>query len=55
MDALVSTGDEGRVNLRKVSVSRIKALTRKYPNGGTHWIKHPVFSTEYIGTGSETR
>jgi hypothetical protein len=55
VDALVSTGEEGRVNLRKVSVSRKKALTRKYPNGETHWTKHPVSKTEYIGFGSETR
>jgi len=37
VDALVSTGEEGRVNLRKVSASWIKALTRKYPNGATRW------------------
>jgi len=35
VDALASIGEEGRVNLRKVSVSWIKALTRKYPNGET--------------------
>ena len=32
-DALASTGDEGRVKLRKVSGSCKKALIREYPNG----------------------
>jgi hypothetical protein len=37
VDALASTGDEGRVYLRKASVSWIKALTRGYPNGATQY------------------
>ena len=34
-DALALTGDEGRGKLRKASVSRTQAVTRRSPNGAT--------------------
>jgi hypothetical protein len=35
MDALASSGDEGRSKLRKASGSGTHALIRRYPNGET--------------------
>lgn len=34
-DALALAGDEGRGKLRKASVSRTQAVTRRCPNGAT--------------------
>jgi len=36
VDALAIRGDEGRERLRKATVSRQYALTRRCPNGETH-------------------
>lgn len=37
VDALAPGGEEGRANLRKVPARWYEPLTRKYPNGATHW------------------
>ena len=42
MNALALTGDEGRVKLRKASVSCKRAMTRRYPNGATQLELCPV-------------
>ena len=46
---MATHGEEGRGKLRKASVSRKQALTRRYPNGETHHINSMVLKTEYIG------
>ena len=37
VDALAQRGDEGRGELRKASGSCKQAMTRRYPNGATHY------------------
>ena len=46
---MAPTGEEGRGKLRKASVSRKQALTRRYPNGETHTGEPCVRPAELIG------
>ena len=48
-DALALWAEEGRGKLRKATVSRTQALTRRYPNGATRYLEEVSPHTEYIG------
>ena len=46
VDALAHWADEGRGKLRKATVSRTQALTRRYPNGATRYLEEVSPHTE---------
>ena len=55
MDALAPEDDEGRGKLRKASVSRKQALTRRCPNGETQRDELTLRPAEYIGWYESTQ
>ena len=55
MNALAPGVDEGRGKLRKASVSRKQALTRRCPNGATPPSKIRRLPSEFIGRLERTQ
>ena len=55
MDAQAPSADEGRGKLRKATVSRKQAETRRYPNGETRRTGGPSLPDEHIVWPEVTR